>query len=369
MKQIYSSRRIGWRIVKKSRLLVILFISVSILFSCGQKQSQTGQSEIKNLNGAGATFPYPLYSHWADKYASLTGIRINYQSIGSGAGIAQIKARTVDFGATDAPLTPEQLHDAELVQFPLVIGGVVPVVNLEEIQPGELRLSGNILADIYLGKINVWNDPRIQELNPDLNLPDREITPVHRADGSGTTWIFTNYLGKVSPRWKNQVGVAKAVAWPAGPGGKGNEGVTGYAQRIKGAIGYTEYAYALQNNMAFVALENQSGNFVTPGIDNFLEAFNFADSTEAPSLVKILTDLPGTETWPITGMSFILLPRHPEHPEKVRALLEFFDWCYQHGQPQARQLEYLPVPERYVQRIENLWRQELTANGQPLWHE
>lgn len=347
----------------------ILLIAISSLQFCSKNHPASKTGEIKALNGAGATFPYPLYSHWADKYATLTGIRINYQSIGSGAGIAQIKAQTVDFGASDAPLTTEQLQQTNLVQFPLVIGGVVPVVHLESIQPGQLRLNGAILAEIYLGKITRWDDPKIKNLNPTLSLPSREITPVHRADGSGTTWIFTNYLSKVSPEWKDKVGNAKAVAWLVGPGGKGNEGVTGYVQRIKGAIGYTEYAYALQNKMTFVAVENLSGQFVTPGIQNFFAAFTYADSTQQPSLVKILTDLPGNQTWPITGMSFILLQKNPKHPEKTRELLRFFDWCYRHGQPQAKQLEYVPIPDPYVQRIEKLWSTEIQVNGQPIWNK
>jgi len=363
IRQQQSSKRI-----LRFTFFLIFFVGISITLQyCNQKQSGN-RSKVKTLNGAGATFPYPLYSHWADKYATLTGIQVNYQSIGSGAGIAQIKARTVDFGATDAPLTSTQVKESGLVQFPLVIGGVVPVVHIESIQPGDLKLTGEIIADIYLGNITHWDDPQIQNLNPDLNLPDREITPVHRADGSGTTWIFTNYLSKISPEWTNEVGVAKAVAWPAGPGGKGNEGVTGYVQKIKGAIGYTEYAYAIQNKMTFVSLRNQAGNYVTPGIKNFFAAFTYADSTQQPSLVKILTDLPGNQTWPITGMSFILLHKNPKHPEKTRELLRFFDWCYNHGQQQARQLEYVPIPPEYVQRIENLWSEEITVEGKPIWN-
>jgi len=355
--------------IYKYRFLLIFLISIATLLQfCNQKQPENN-TQVISLNGAGATFPYPLYSHWADKYATLTGVKVNYQSIGSGAGIAQIKAHTVDFGATDAPLTYEQLKESGLVQFPLVIGGVVPVVHIESIQPGDLKLTGEIIAEIYLGNITHWNDPQIQKLNPDLNLPNREITPVHRADGSGTTWIFTNYLSKVSPEWKNEVGVAKAVAWPTGPGGKGNEGVTGYVQKIKGAIGYTEYAYAIQNKMTFVSLRNQADNYVAPGIKNFFAAFTYADSTQQPSLVKILTDLPGTQTWPITGMSFILLHKNPRHPEKTKELLRFFDWCYNHGQQQARQLEYVPIPPEYVERIESLWSTEITIEDKPIWNK
>ncbi|HEY5313853.1 MAG TPA: phosphate ABC transporter substrate-binding protein PstS, partial [Pirellulales bacterium] len=296
------------------------------------------------ITGAGATFPYPLYSRWAHSYEGLSAVQINYQSIGSGGGISKIKNQTVDFGASDAPLTAEELEQAGLVQFPLVIGGVVPVVHISGVGPGQLRLTPELLADIFLGDVKSWDDQRIQAANPDLKLPKKDVAVVRRADGSGTTWMFTSYLSAVSPKWKSKVGAEKAVDWPTGWGGKGNEGVAAYVESIDGAIGYVEYAYALQNQMAHVLLKNRSGKFVEPTIQTFQAAAANADWKQSPGFYMVLVDQPGDETWPITGASFILLRKAAADPQKTAVMLKFFDWCYRHGAADAEALHYVPMP-------------------------
>ncbi len=320
-----------------------------------------------SLNGAGATFPYPVYAKWANAYAKETGVRLNYQSIGSGGGIAQIKAGTVDFGASDAPLTKEQLASFGLVQWPQVMGGVVPVVNLPGIATNELRLTPKLLADIFLGTVTRWNDPAIAAVNPGVKLPKTRITVVHRADGSGTTWIFTNYLDKVSPEWHKRVGTAKSVAWPAGVGGKGNEGVSAYVQRIRGAIGYVEFAYALQNHMTAVQLQNRDGFFVEATIGTFQAAAANADWANAPGFYLVLTDQPGEKSWPITGASFILVHTSQKDPAKARGVLEFFAWAFARGDDMATALDYVPIPDGVVSMIEAMWASELQAGGQKVW--
>jgi len=319
------------------------------------------------VNGAGATFPYPIYAKWADAYNKVTGLKLNYQSIGSGGGIAQVKAQTVDFGASDAPLKPEELVEAGLAQFPMIIGGVVPVVNLEGVSVGQLKLDPEALADVFLGKIKKWNDERIRELNPDVKLPDTEISVVHRADGSGTTWILTNYLDKVSPEWHEKVGTGKAVEWPMGIGGKGNEGVAAYVQRVDGAIGYVEYAYALQNSMAHVLLKNRDGSFVAPTIESFQAAAANAVWADAPGFYMVLTDQPGAGSWPITGASFILVHREQPDPAKAKRMLDFFDWCLAHGAPMAESLHYVPMPAAVAALVRGLWRTQIAHNGAPVW--
>jgi len=326
-----------------------------------------GVAAAADLTGAGATFPYPLYAQWADSYKKLTGVGLNYQSIGSGGGIAQIKAQTVDFGASDAPLTKADLDAAGLVQFPMIIGGVVPVVNLEGIAPGALKLSAALLADIYLGGVKKWNDPAIAALNPGLALPARDITVVHRADGSGTTWIFTNYLDKVSPAWHGKVGCGKEVAWPAGVGGKGNEGVAAYVQRIKGAVGYVEYAYALQNELTHILLENRAGKFVAPTQASFQAAAAGADWSAAPGLYLVLTDQPGDGSWPITGASFVLIHREQRDAARATSLLDFFAWCFAEGDAAASNLDYVPMPDDVVALVESLWRTDVKSAGAAVW--
>ncbi|RMG30083.1 MAG: phosphate ABC transporter substrate-binding protein PstS [Gammaproteobacteria bacterium] len=325
-------------------------------------------AEVKAINGAGATFPYPVYAKWAEAYHRATGIRLNYQSIGSGGGIRQIKKKTVDFGASDAPMKPEELDKYGLIQWPQVMGGVVPVVNLPGIEPGALRLDGKTLAAIFLGEIRTWNDPRIAALNPGLKLPGRKITVVHRSDGSGTTFIFTNYLTKVSPEWKRRVGNAKAVAWPTGIGGKGNEGVASYVKRVRGAIGYVEYAYALQNHMTYTRLRNRAGHFVAPTAASFQAAAAGAEWDKVRHFYLILTDQPGADAWPITGASFIIVYARAEHPERTAAVLRFFDWAFHHGGDLAESLDYVPMPPKVVERIEATWRKAIRGpDGAPVW--
>ena len=324
-------------------------------------------SEALTVNGAGASFPFPVYSQWAYKFHQLNGLQINYQSIGSGGGIAQIKAKTVDFGASDAPLEEKELDKSGLIQFPMVMGGVVPVVNIEGIEKGAIKLSNELLADIFLGNVTNWNDPAISALNTNVQLPDMDITVVYRADGSGTTWIFTNYLDKVSTEWHEKVGTAKAVEWPVGVGGKGNEGVSQYVKKIQGAIGYVEFAYALQNQMAHVLLKNKAGKFVAPTIETFQSAAANADWTNAPGFYMVLTDQPGDETWPITGASFILLYKNQQNAETAQAMLKYFDWCYRHGAEIAEKLHYVPMPENVVEQVETLWKTIKTTDGQAVW--
>ncbi len=321
----------------------------------------------KSINGAGASFPYPIYARWGFEYESLTQVKVNYQSIGSGGGIAQIKAKTVDFGASDAPLKANELAKAGLVQFPMVIGGVVPVVNIAGLAAGAMRLTPDVLAGIFLGEITRWNDSAIVEINPDLTLPDQAITVVHRADGSGTTWIFTNYLDKISPTWQGSVGTGKAVDWPVGVGGKGNEGVAVYVQRVNGSIGYVEYAYALQNDMTHTLLQNKAGKFVGPTMSAFQAAAANADWANAPGYYLVLTDQPGDESWPITGASFILVYEKQTDAATAKAVLAFFDWCYKHGAETAEQLHYVPLPANVIEMVEQTWKNRINADGKPVW--
>jgi len=310
-------------------------------------------AQSADITGAGATFPYPIYAKWADAYKKQTGIGMNYQSIGSGGGIAQIKAKTVDFGASDMPLKPEDLQAAGLIQFPAIIGGVVPVVNLEGIAPGALRFTGAVLADIYLGKIKSWNDKPIADLNPSVKLPADPITVVRRSDGSGTSFIWTDYLSKVSPEWKTKVGASTAVAWPEGVGGKGNEGVASYVQRLPNSIGYVEYAYAKQNKMTYTLLKNKDGNFVPPDADNFKAAAAGADWSK--TFFQVLTDQPGKEAWPISGATFILMYKAQDKPASAANTLKFFDWAYANGDKMADDLEYVPLPPAVKDLVRKSW--------------
>ncbi|MFQ5346666.1 MAG: phosphate ABC transporter substrate-binding protein PstS [Rhodothalassiaceae bacterium] len=330
----------------------------------------TAQAGVDRINGAGATFPYPIYAKWASAYYKATGVQLNYQSIGSGGGIKQIKAGTVDFGASDAPLKPAELDRFGLLQWPQVMGGVVPVINVPGIRPGALRLDPDVLADIFLGRITKWNDARIAALNPDLDLPDRKITVVHRSDGSGTTFIFTDYLSKVSADWKNRVGTAKAVSWPAGVGGKGNEGVASYVSRIKGAIGYVEYAYAVQNHMPYARLRNHDGNYVAPSAENFQAAAAGADWAHAKGFYLLLNDQPGAKSWPITGATFILVYKEAKSPQRTAAILKFFDWAFHHGQEMADELHYVAMPDSVVKMVEETWKREIHGpDGTPVWRD
>ena len=324
-------------------------------------------ASVSEISGAGATFPYPVYAKWAESYNKSSGVKMNYQSIGSGGGIKQITAKTVDFGASDAPLTVEQLDKEGLMQFPMVMGGVVPVVNIEGIAAGQLKVSAKLLADIYLGKVKKWNDSAVKSLNPELSLPDKAITVVSRSDGSGTTWIFTNYLSKVSPEWKEKVGNNKAVSWPVGVGGKGNEGVASYVSRIKGSIGYVEYAYALQNKMASVKLENHDGKYVDPTSAAFQAAAANADWNNAPGFYMVLTDQPGDTSWPITGATFILVHKQQAKPDVAKAVLGFFSWAYQNGDEMASSLDYVPMPDSVVDLVQKKWQEIKGADGSVIW--
>jgi len=324
-----------------------------------------GAALAQDVTGAGATFPAPIYAKWADAYHKASGARINYQSIGSGAGIQQIKARTVDFGASDMPLKDEDLAKDGLLQFPTVIGGVVPVVNIKGIAPGQLRLTGQVLGDIYLGKITKWNDAAVSALNPGLPLPDAAISVVRRADGSGTTFIFTNYLSKVNAEWKAKAGEGTAVNWPTGAGGKGNEGVSAYVQRLPNAIGYVEYAYAKQNRMAHVQLKNAAGHFVQPDDANFKAAAAGADWSR--SFYQLLTEQPGQDAWPISGATFILMHKAADKPAQTASALKFFDWAYANGDAMAAGLEYVPLPDTLKALVRKLWAEQIKdASGKVL---
>jgi len=320
------------------------------------------------INGAGATFPFPVYSQWAHDYNKETGVKLNYQAIGSGGGIKQIKAKTVDFGASDAPLKAADLDKFGLMQFPMIMGGVVPVVHIEGIKAGQLKLSASNLADIYLGKITKWNDKRITANNKGLKLPAQDITVVHRADGSGTTWIFTNYLTKVSKTWADTLGNAKAVSWPVGLGGKGNQGVAAFVNKVKGSIGYVEYAYALQNHMASILLQNKAGNFVAPTSANFQAAAAGADWKHAKGYYMVLTDQPGANSWPITGASFILLYKTQTNPAQAKEVLKFYNWSYNNGAKAAEKLDYVPMPEAVAKMVRATWSKVLKdTNGHAIW--
>jgi phosphate transport system substrate-binding protein len=315
----------------------------------------------QDITGAGATFPAPLYAKWADAYNKATNARVNYQSVGSGAGLNQIRAKTVNFGASDMPLKDDQLAKDGLVQFPTVIGGVVPVVNIKGIAAGQLKLTGALLGDIYLGKITKWNDSALTALNPGVALPDEAISVVRRADGSGTSFIFTNYLSKVNPEWQSKVGEGTAVNWPVGAGGKGNEGVASYVNRLPNSIGYVEYAYVKQNKMIYALLKNKDGNFATPDDLNFKAAAAAADWSQ--SFYQILTDQPGKDAWPLTGATFILMHKVQEKPDAARSSLKFFEWAYANGDKMAVELEYVALPDTVKALARRQWEEIKDASG------
>ncbi|PKN46716.1 MAG: phosphate ABC transporter substrate-binding protein PstS [Deltaproteobacteria bacterium HGW-Deltaproteobacteria-17] len=362
---------------------ILITLPFWITIACGDKESdkptaeqKTGQpatpgapAELKvasELTGAGATFPFPLYSKWADAYGKEKGLKLNYQAIGSGGGVAQIKKKTVDFGASDEPMKSEDLEKEGLFQFPMAIGGVVPVVNLEGITDGALKLSPSVLCGIYLGNITRWDHEEIRKLNEGLTLPAKDIAVVYRSDGSGTTWIFTDYLGRVCPAWKDKVGVGKSVQWPVGMGGKGNPGVAAYVKQTAGAIGYVEFAFALQNQLPAAQLQNQAGKFVRPAIETFMSAAKNADWEKAPGFYMVLNDQPGDETWPIAGATFILIHRAQADASKARAIFRFFDWCYRSGAELAKKLHYVPMPESVFSLVQSRWESEISSGGKPV---
>ncbi len=318
-----------------------------------------------DITGAGATFPAPIYEKWADAYKSKTGIGLNYQSIGSGGGIAQIKAKTVDFGASDKPLSPGDLDSAGLTQFPTVIGAVVPVVNVPGVKAGDMTLDGKTLADIALGKITYWDDAAIKRFNPSVNLPHMAIATVHRADGSGTNFIFTNYLSKMSPEWASKVGAGTAVEWPSGIGGKGNEGVANMVKQTGGSLGYVEFAYAKQNNIAWVHMINKDGVAASPTIEAVQAASAKTDWTHSDHFYVILTDQPGRAVWPISGATFILVYKHPQDAARLKEVLKFFSWDYENGGQMAKDLTYVPLPASTVQAIKKSWHDNIDAAAVP----
>ena len=326
--------------------------------------SYVNLATAQGITGAGASFPAPLYAKWAADYNKATGIKINYQSVGSGAGIQQIDSKTVDFGASDMPLADEVLAKKGQMQFPTVIGGVVPVINIKGINPGQLKLNGQVLGDIYLGKITKWNDAAVKTLNPSLALPDAAIAPVRRADGSGTTFIFTNYLSKVNADWKSKVGEGTAVNWPVGAGGKGNEGVSAFVARLPNSIGYVEYSYAKQNKMTYTLMQNTGGSFVKPDEATFKAAAAGADW--ARSFYQILTDQSGKDAWPISGATFILMHKVQDKPANASATLKFFAWAYQNGDKVALDLDYVPMPKSVLGSIEKAWGNIKDASGKPV---
>ena len=339
-------------------------ISISVAavaLACGFAQVQAAE-----ITGAGASFPAPIYGKWAEAYNKATGNKINYQSIGSGGGIKQINAKTVDFGASDMPLTPAELDKGGLQQFPAVIGGEVLVVNIEGVKPGEMRLTPAVLADIYLGKITKWNDKAIVALNPSLKLPDQLIAVVRRADGSGTTFIFTNYLSKVSPEWKQKVGEGTAVQWPVGLGGKGNEGVSAFVMRIPGSIGYVEYAYSKQNKMTYTLLQNAEGQYPMPDDKSFADAAANANWTKS-AFYELLTNEPGKNAWPITGATFILMHKVQDKPAQAAEVLKFFSWSFEHGAQMAHDLDYVALPASLIKLIHTSWASIKDASGKAVY--
>jgi phosphate transport system substrate-binding protein len=339
----------------------------SALLAAGAAVSFTN-AIAADMTGAGATFPYPIYAKWAEEYKKASGNGLNYQSIGSGGGIKQIKAKTVDFGASDMPLKQEELEADGLMQFPAIMGGVVPVVNLDGVAPGKMKLTGEVVAGIYLGKITKWNANEIAALNPGVKLPAEDITVVHRADGSGTSFLFTDYLSKVSPDFKSTVGAGTAVKWPAGVGGKGNEGVAANVQRIKNSIGYVEYAYAKKNKMTYTMLKNHDGQFVSPDDETFKAAAAGADWAKTPGFAVVLTNQPGKNSWPITGASFILMHKVQADAAKAKEVLKFYDWAYKNGGAMAAELDYVAMPASVVKLVEDAWKSQIKdGSGKAVW--
>jgi phosphate transport system substrate-binding protein len=347
--------------MRMKTLLATLIIGTSAAFA-------STATLAADITGAGATFPYPIYAKWAEMYKKATGNGLNYQSVGSGAGIKQIKAKTVDFGASDMPLPADELNQAGLFQFPAIMGGVVTVVNLAGITPGQLKLTGAVIADIYLGKITKWNDQAIAALNPGVKLPAEDITVVHRADSSGTSFLFTDYLSKTNPEFKTKVGAGTAVKWATGVGGKGNDGVAANVQRIKGSIGYVEWAYAKKNKMSHTQLKNRDGAFVQPDDDAFKAAAANADWAKTPGFSVVLTDQPGKAAWPITGVSYILVHKAQADAAKGKEVLKFFDYAFKNGDAAATELDYVPLPDSVTKLVQDAWKANMKdPSGKAIW--
>jgi phosphate transport system substrate-binding protein len=339
-------------------LSIALSVAISGLFAV--------PAHAVDITGAGSTFAAPIYNKWADAYLKAGGGRVNYQGIGSSGGIKQVLAKTIDFAGSDAPMKDDELAKNGLFQFPTVVGGVVVAINLPGIKPGELTLSGPVLADIYLGKIKKWNAPAIAALNPNIKLPDTDVAVVRRADGSGTSFIWTHFLSQMSPDWKTKVGEGTTVSWPTGTGGKGNDGVAAFVQRLPGAIGYVEWAYVKQNKMVYTAMKNQSGAVVQPGIETFKAAA--AGANWSKSFYQILTDEPGKDAWPVVGATFVMLHAVQEKPEQGQATLKFFDWAFKNGDQAAQNLDYITLPDSVVNEIRTQWRAKVKdASGKPVF--
>jgi phosphate transport system substrate-binding protein len=338
-----------------------------VVAALGGLLGAASSASAADISGAGATFPAPVYAKWAEAYKKETNIGLNYQSIGSGGGIKQIEASTVTFGASDKPLEPKDLEANGLVQWPMIIGGVVPTVNVEGVKPGELMLDGPTIADIYLGTITKWDDARIKALNPGLKLPNRAIAPVYRSDGSGTNFLFTTYLSTVSPKFKSEVGAEASVSWPTGLGAKGNEGVANMIARTNGAIGYVEYAYVKQNQLTYAKIKNRDGKVVAPEMKSFQAAAANADWAKAPGYYLILVDQPGNDSWPITGASFILMHKQVKDADDALTALKFFAWAYDKGDALAEGLDYVPIPDNVVHMVEKTWTSSIMAGGKPVW--
>ena len=321
----------------------------------------SGSALADDITGAGSTFVFPILSRWSAEYSATVGTKVDYQPIGSGRGILQIKAATVDFGASDAPMKPEDLRKSDLGQFPLVIGGIVPVMNVEGVRPGEIKFTGELLADIFLGKVKKWNDPEITKLNPDARLPAAAIAVVHRSDSSGTTFNWVNYLSKVSPEWRDKVGEGTAVAWPTGAGGKGNEGVAALVMQTRNSIGYVDYAHVLRNKLAYGLVQNKAGEFIKPDAASFRAAAAGADWAKAQDFHLVLTDSPGADAYPIAATAFVLIPKTAKSPARARAAFEFFRWVLENGQQSASDLEYVPLPPDLVKQIESYWKSAFAA--------
>ncbi|MBS0411662.1 MAG: phosphate ABC transporter substrate-binding protein PstS [Proteobacteria bacterium] len=354
---------------KRKLLLTGLALTAGLaLAACGGGGGSSASGGGQGLSGAGATFPAPLYAKWAEAYKAATGQTLNYQAIGSGGGIKQIEAKTVDFGASDKPLKPEELDKQGLYQFPTVMGGVAPIVNLPGIAPGQIKLTGAVLGDIYMGAIKTWNAPQIAALNPGVALPNLPISVVHRADGSGTSFLFTSYLSGQNPTWSSKVGASDAVNWPTGIGGKGNDGVAAFVKTTSGSIGYVEYAYAKQNKMTYVDLKNHDGQFVAPEATAFAAAAAGADWTKAPGNYLLLLDQPGAKSWPITGATFILMHKTQADAAKAKAALSFFDWAYKNGDPTAASLDYISLPAEVKDLVRKQWAATLKGpDGKPVY--
>lgn len=345
----------------------VLSVFLALIFVSNSTGSRNLDSEIVNISGAGATFPYPVYAKWAKTYMQIVKCNLHYQPVGSGSGIAQIKAGAVDFGASDEPLRVEELKNNGLVQFPMIMGAIVPIINVGGISNGKLKLTPELLADIFLGKIKKWNDPKIIMVNPDLRLPEQEITVAHRADGSGTTWIFTNYLSKVSTEWQTKIGNDKSVSWITGIGARGNQGVAAIVKKISGSIGYVEYAYAFRDNMNCVRLQNRAGRFVAPTMETFQSTATNATWDESQGFYTVLTDQAGDNSWPIMGASYILIHRNQANSKKSLAMMNFFDWCFRRGQDLAIDLHYVPIPPDVYDRVQSQWSKGILVNGATVW--